>query len=221
MFLRDKLALTKNIERLETELSQWKFKYEELSKSKHETLKQVRQPHLTVISNKVGVIIKLSLYCCCCLCRGIVPKYFKNLWKRLSLMPYHQFPTFCNLMASSDLPLFFLILFLPSQYMITTEVNMSGKFSTVVHWTCEENKTCPKREKNILCCKNVFSTVTTKTLCLPSIRDLDLLIGRTLWAQSWWDWWEADMQCSMQSCFQFVPGFWFLLQWRTLTHISR
>lgn len=130
MVLRDKLALTKNIERLETELSQWKFKYEELSKSKHETLKQVRQPHLTVISNKVGVIIKLSLYCCCCLCRGIVPKYFKNLWNRLSLMPYHRFPTFCNLMASSDLPLFFLILFLPSQYMITTEINMSSKFSS-------------------------------------------------------------------------------------------
>lgn len=42
MLLRDKLALTKSIERLETELSQWKLKYEDLSKSKHEVLKQVR-----------------------------------------------------------------------------------------------------------------------------------------------------------------------------------
>lgn len=39
---RDKLALTKSIERLEAELSQWKLKYEELSKSKQEALKQVR-----------------------------------------------------------------------------------------------------------------------------------------------------------------------------------
>lgn len=37
----DKLALTKSIERLETELSQWKLKYEDLSKSKHEVLKQL------------------------------------------------------------------------------------------------------------------------------------------------------------------------------------
>lgn len=37
----DKLALSKNIERLEAELSQWKLKYEELSKSKQEALKQV------------------------------------------------------------------------------------------------------------------------------------------------------------------------------------
>lgn len=39
---RDKLALSKSIERLEAELSQWKLKYEELSKSKQEALKQVR-----------------------------------------------------------------------------------------------------------------------------------------------------------------------------------
>ncbi|KAM9366168.1 coiled-coil domain-containing protein 102A [Symphorus nematophorus] len=37
----DKLALSKSIERLETELSQWKLKYEELSKSKQEALKQL------------------------------------------------------------------------------------------------------------------------------------------------------------------------------------
>ncbi|XP_039980047.1 coiled-coil domain-containing protein 102A isoform X2 [Xiphias gladius] len=37
----DKLALSKNIERLEAELSQWKLKYEELSKSKQEALKQL------------------------------------------------------------------------------------------------------------------------------------------------------------------------------------
>ncbi|XP_071329031.1 coiled-coil domain-containing protein 102A isoform X2 [Trachinotus anak] len=38
----DKLALSKSIERLEADLSQWKLKYEELSKSKQEALKQVR-----------------------------------------------------------------------------------------------------------------------------------------------------------------------------------
>uniref|UniRef100_A0A8C6UZ16 Coiled-coil domain-containing protein 102A n=1 Tax=Neogobius melanostomus TaxID=47308 RepID=A0A8C6UZ16_9GOBI len=37
----DKLALSKSIERLEAELSQWKLKYEELSKTKQETLKQL------------------------------------------------------------------------------------------------------------------------------------------------------------------------------------
>ncbi|KAL2089049.1 hypothetical protein ACEWY4_015948 [Coilia grayii] len=37
----DKLALSKSIEKLETELSQWKLKYEELSKSKQEALKQL------------------------------------------------------------------------------------------------------------------------------------------------------------------------------------
>ncbi|KAG7455714.1 coiled-coil domain-containing protein 102A [Solea senegalensis] len=37
----DKLALSKSIERLEGELSQWKLKYEELSKSRQEALKQV------------------------------------------------------------------------------------------------------------------------------------------------------------------------------------
>ncbi|MEQ2225529.1 hypothetical protein ILYODFUR_018391 [Ilyodon furcidens] len=37
----DKLSLGKNIERLEGELSQWKVKYEELSKSKQESLKQL------------------------------------------------------------------------------------------------------------------------------------------------------------------------------------
>lgn len=37
----DKLLLSKNIERLEAELSQWKLKYEELSKSKQEVLKQL------------------------------------------------------------------------------------------------------------------------------------------------------------------------------------
>uniref|UniRef100_A0A3P9HSZ2 Coiled-coil domain containing 102A n=1 Tax=Oryzias latipes TaxID=8090 RepID=A0A3P9HSZ2_ORYLA len=36
----DKLALTKNIEKLEAELSLWKLKHEELSKSKQEVLKQ-------------------------------------------------------------------------------------------------------------------------------------------------------------------------------------
>lgn len=38
---RDKLALSRNIEKLEGELSQWKLKYEELSKTKQEMLKQV------------------------------------------------------------------------------------------------------------------------------------------------------------------------------------
>lgn len=37
----DKLALSKNIEKLEGELSQWKIKYEELSKTKQEMLKQL------------------------------------------------------------------------------------------------------------------------------------------------------------------------------------
>ncbi|XP_047437055.1 coiled-coil domain-containing protein 102A [Mugil cephalus] len=37
----DKLALSKSIERLEAELTQWKLKYEELSKSKQEALKQL------------------------------------------------------------------------------------------------------------------------------------------------------------------------------------
>ncbi len=41
--VRDKHALIKNIEKLEVELSQWKLKYEELNKSKHEALKQVRK----------------------------------------------------------------------------------------------------------------------------------------------------------------------------------
>ncbi|XP_019522387.1 PREDICTED: coiled-coil domain-containing protein 102A isoform X1 [Hipposideros armiger] len=36
----DKLALSRNIEKLEGELSQWKIKYEELSKTKQEMLKQ-------------------------------------------------------------------------------------------------------------------------------------------------------------------------------------
>nr|XP_012606871.1 coiled-coil domain-containing protein 102A-like [Microcebus murinus] len=38
---RDKLALSRNIEKLEGELSQWKIKYEELSKTKQEMLKQL------------------------------------------------------------------------------------------------------------------------------------------------------------------------------------
>ena len=42
LFFRDKHALSKSIEKLEAELSQWKLKYEELSKSKQEALKQVR-----------------------------------------------------------------------------------------------------------------------------------------------------------------------------------
>ncbi|KAM9860970.1 coiled-coil domain-containing protein 102A [Aulostomus maculatus] len=37
----DKLALSRSIERLEADLSQWKLKYEELSKSKQEVLKQL------------------------------------------------------------------------------------------------------------------------------------------------------------------------------------
>ncbi|KAB5558752.1 hypothetical protein PHYPO_G00020880 [Pangasianodon hypophthalmus] len=37
----DKLALSKNIQKLETELSQWKLKHEELNKSKQEALKQL------------------------------------------------------------------------------------------------------------------------------------------------------------------------------------
>ncbi|KAM7011097.1 coiled-coil domain-containing protein 102A isoform 2-T2 [Passerculus sandwichensis] len=37
----DKLALSKNIEKLEGELSQWKIKYEELNKSKQEVMKQL------------------------------------------------------------------------------------------------------------------------------------------------------------------------------------
>ncbi|XP_012711064.2 coiled-coil domain-containing protein 102A isoform X2 [Fundulus heteroclitus] len=37
----DKLALSKSIERLEAELNQWKVKYEDLSKSKQEALKQL------------------------------------------------------------------------------------------------------------------------------------------------------------------------------------
>lgn len=38
---RDKLTLSRNIEKLEGELSQWKIKYEELNKTKQEMLKQV------------------------------------------------------------------------------------------------------------------------------------------------------------------------------------
>ncbi|KFP43110.1 Coiled-coil domain-containing protein 102A, partial [Chlamydotis macqueenii] len=38
---RDKLALSKNIEKLEGELSQWKIKYEELNKNKQEVMKQL------------------------------------------------------------------------------------------------------------------------------------------------------------------------------------
>ncbi|RXM99683.1 Coiled-coil domain-containing protein 102A [Acipenser ruthenus] len=37
----DKLSLSKSIEKLEAELSQWKLKYEELSKTRQETLKQL------------------------------------------------------------------------------------------------------------------------------------------------------------------------------------
>ncbi|MGH0140101.1 UNVERIFIED_CONTAM: hypothetical protein FKN15_020100 [Acipenser sinensis] len=37
----DKLSLSKSIEKLEAELSQWKVKYEELSKTRQETLKQL------------------------------------------------------------------------------------------------------------------------------------------------------------------------------------
>jgi hypothetical protein len=40
-FPRDKLALSRSIEKLEAELSQWKIKYEELNKTKQEMLKQV------------------------------------------------------------------------------------------------------------------------------------------------------------------------------------
>ena len=40
---RDKLALSKSIEKLEGELSQWKIKYEELNKSKQEVMKQVSE----------------------------------------------------------------------------------------------------------------------------------------------------------------------------------
>lgn len=40
---RDKLALSKNIEKLEGELSQWKIKYEELNKNKQEVMKQVSE----------------------------------------------------------------------------------------------------------------------------------------------------------------------------------
>ena len=43
---RDKLTVSKSIQRLEGELSQWKLKYEELNKSKQEAQKQVR-PRLT------------------------------------------------------------------------------------------------------------------------------------------------------------------------------
>ncbi|XP_058383878.1 coiled-coil domain-containing protein 102A isoform X2 [Diceros bicornis minor] len=39
----DKLALSRNIEKLEGELSQWKIKYEELSKTKQEMLKQMER----------------------------------------------------------------------------------------------------------------------------------------------------------------------------------
>lgn len=50
---RDKFALSKSIERLETELSQWKLKYEELSKTKQEALKQVRH------ANSQGITVPL------------------------------------------------------------------------------------------------------------------------------------------------------------------
>ncbi|XP_028297812.1 coiled-coil domain-containing protein 102A-like [Gouania willdenowi] len=43
----DKLALSKSIERLEAELSQWKLKHEELSKNKQETMKQFQVPTAT------------------------------------------------------------------------------------------------------------------------------------------------------------------------------
>ena len=39
---RDKLTVSKSIQRLEGELSQWKLKYEELNKTKQEAQKQVR-----------------------------------------------------------------------------------------------------------------------------------------------------------------------------------
>ncbi|XP_059569666.1 coiled-coil domain-containing protein 102A isoform X2 [Alligator mississippiensis] len=39
----DKLSLSKNIEKLEGELSQWKIKYEELNKNKQEVLKQMER----------------------------------------------------------------------------------------------------------------------------------------------------------------------------------
>lgn len=40
---RDKLVLSKSIEKLEGELSQWKIKYEELNKNKQEVMKQVSE----------------------------------------------------------------------------------------------------------------------------------------------------------------------------------
>lgn len=39
------MALSRSIEKLEGELSQWKIKYEELSKTKQEMLKQVSDRH--------------------------------------------------------------------------------------------------------------------------------------------------------------------------------
>lgn len=54
---RDKLTLSRNIEKLEGELSQWKFKYEELSKTKQEMLKQVS------LGDKGGFLEETALCC--------------------------------------------------------------------------------------------------------------------------------------------------------------
>lgn len=51
---RDKLALSRNIEKLEGELSQWKIKYEELNKTKQEMLKQV-SPGLVVFLEEAAL----------------------------------------------------------------------------------------------------------------------------------------------------------------------
>ena len=53
---RDKLALSRNIEKLEGELSQWKIKYEELSKTKQEMLKQVSLGNQGGLSGRSSIV---------------------------------------------------------------------------------------------------------------------------------------------------------------------
>lgn len=65
---RDKMALSRNIEKLEGELSQWKIKYEELSKTKQEMLKQVSLGDLGWgwrWGVGEGFLEEAALLCCC------------------------------------------------------------------------------------------------------------------------------------------------------------
>ncbi|XP_074067339.1 coiled-coil domain-containing protein 102A isoform X1 [Macrotis lagotis] len=73
----DKLSLSKNIEKLEGELSQWKIKYEELSKNKQEVLKQGEDR--TFLVSHVGLPVSTRG---CCLPRrkkSLAQEYRKSL----------------------------------------------------------------------------------------------------------------------------------------------